>query len=68
MPFTGYIDEWMETDRTVFYKQRHTAKRIFDRLVAEKGYTGGYGPVQRYVKQRKAAMSAKRRKRLIRTA
>jgi len=50
----------MESDKTVFYKQRHTAKRIYDRLTAECGYEGGYGPVQRYVKQQKARTSASR--------
>ena len=32
-------------------KQRHTAKRVYDRLVSEKGYEGSYSPVQRYVKR-----------------
>ena len=32
-------------------KQRHTAKRVYDRLVTEKGFTGSYSAVQRYVKQ-----------------
>ena len=30
-------------------KQRHTAKRIFDRLVDERGYGGSYASVCRYV-------------------
>jgi transposase len=50
------IDEWLESDRGVFYKQRHTASRIHARLVAEKGYQGSYPPVQRYVKMRKEQM------------
>ena len=32
-------------------QQRHTAKRVYDRLVSEKGYEGSYSPVQRYVKR-----------------
>ncbi len=32
-------------------KQRHTAKRVYDRLVTEKGFTGSYSAVQRYVKK-----------------
>ncbi|MET3812642.1 transposase [Arthrobacter sp. UYEF3] len=36
-------------------KQRHTAKRIFDRLVEEHGFTGTYSPVQRHVKKWSAA-------------
>lgn len=31
-------------------KQRHTAKRVFDRLVAEYGFDGSYSGVRRYVK------------------
>ena len=30
-------------------KQRHTAKRIYDRLVAERGYAGSYSSVRRFV-------------------
>jgi transposase len=50
------IDEWLEADRFTFHKQRHTAKRVFDRLRAEQGYIGSYGPVQRYVQKRKEQM------------
>lgn len=32
-------------------KQRHTAKRVYDRLVSEKGYGGACSSVQRYVKR-----------------
>ena len=32
-------------------KQRHTAKRVFDRLVAEYGFDGSYSVVRRYVKE-----------------
>ena len=31
-PFTGVIDAILEADRQVPRKQRHTAKRIFERL------------------------------------
>ena len=31
-------------------KQRHTARRVYDRLVAEQGFDGSYPIVQRYVK------------------
>ena len=46
------IEGWLEEDRKTRYKQRHTAKRIFDRLKEEcPGFTGSYPIVQRYVKQ-----------------
>ncbi len=40
-PFTDIIDRILEADRTVHRKQRHTAKRIFERLRDEHGFTGG---------------------------
>jgi len=39
-PFLAIIHQILEADRTAPKKQRHTAKRIFDRLRAEHGYTG----------------------------
>ena len=39
-PFTDIIDGILEEDRTVHRKQRHTAKRIFERLRDEHGLTG----------------------------
>lgn len=53
-PYKPVIDSWLLQDRKRRVKQRHTAKRVFDRLVAECGYGGGYTTVQKYVKARKA--------------
>ena len=39
-PFTDIIDRILEEDRTVHRKQHHTAKRIFERLRDEHGFTG----------------------------
>ncbi len=39
--FTETIDAWLLTDPERPKKQRHTAKRIYDRLCVEKGFTGG---------------------------
>ena len=47
------INEWLEGDVTAPRKQRHTAKRIYDRLRAEAGYTGGYSSVKRYVRKKR---------------
>ena len=47
------IDDWLEGDRKVPRKQRHTAKRIYDRLRDECGYTGSYSSVRRYVHKKK---------------
>lgn len=40
-PFLPTIDEIPSTDRAVHRKQRHMAKRIFERLRDEHGYDGG---------------------------
>jgi transposase len=57
--FLPVIDEILKSDKSgkVPKKQRHTAQRIFDRLVAEHGYEGGYTAVKEAVrafKQRSA--------------
>jgi transposase len=44
--FVPVIEEILRRDREAPRKQRHTAKRIFDRLKAEQGYTGGYTVVK----------------------
>ena len=43
------IDAILEDDRQRPPKQRHTAKRIFDRLRDEHQFTGGYTIVKDYV-------------------
>ena len=50
-PYMAWIDKVLEDDRAVHKKQRHTAHRIFDRLRAEEGYSGGYTIVRQYVAQ-----------------
>jgi len=49
--FTGIIDAWLEGDREVHRKQRHTSKRLFERLRDEHGFTGGYTFVKDYVRE-----------------
>lgn len=55
-PFTAAIDRILEEDRSAPAKQRHTAKRIHERLRAEHGFGGGYTAVKDYVRQRRAAV------------
>jgi transposase len=40
-PFLPVLHQILEDDKKAPKKQRHTAKRIFDRLRAEHGYQGG---------------------------
>ena len=53
-PYKETIDGWLAEDKTVWHKQRHTAKRVYDRLMAETDFEGSYPIVQRYVKEQKA--------------
>jgi transposase len=48
--FTGIIDRILDDDRDCPRKQRHTAKRIFERLRDEHGFEGGYTIVKDYVR------------------
>lgn len=50
--FTDIIEQWLEGDRGVHRKQRHTAKRVFERLRDEHGFTGGYTIVKDYIRER----------------
>ncbi len=57
-PFAALVDSWLLEDRRCWHKQRHTAKRVFDRLVAEKGFEGSYSTVRRYVRRRREELAA----------
>ena len=52
-PYTGVIDRILDEDLTLPKKQRHTAKRIYDRLRDEYGFTGKYTIVKDYVRERR---------------
>lgn len=43
------IDRWLEEDRSAPRKQRHTARRVWQRLVEEEGAVIGESTVRRYV-------------------
>lgn len=51
--YVGQIDEWLCEDQLRPRKQRHTAKRIFERLRDECGFDGGYTIVKDYVRAKK---------------
>ena len=50
----GVIEAILEADREAPGKQRHTAKRIFERLRDEHGYGGGYTVVKDHVRRQVA--------------
>jgi transposase len=52
-PVKPIIDQWLAEDEHRPRKQRHTARRIYDRLRTEYGFEGGESTVRRYVGQRR---------------
>ena len=52
-PIRPLVDAILAADEHAPRKQRHTASQIYRRLVAEHGYAGSYGPIQRYLKERR---------------
>ncbi len=52
-PFTGVIDRILKGDYKRLKRQRHTAKRIFERLRDEHGFTGSYTIVKDDVRERR---------------
>jgi transposase len=52
-PYETIVDAWLLADRKLPRKQRHTAKRIYDRLIQEYDFKGGERTVREYVALRK---------------
>jgi transposase len=55
-PYRALIDAWLEADREAPRKQRHTARRIWRRLVDEHGAEVAEATVREYVRGRRRAM------------
>ena len=58
-PYAEIVDGWLVADREVPKKQRHTARRIWQRLVAEHGATCSEVSVSRYVARRRIELGLK---------
>ena len=52
-PYKGVMDQILEQDLSSPKKQRHTAKRIYERLRDEHGFPGKYTIVKDYVRERR---------------
>lgn len=52
-PFKPIIDQWLAEDEQRPRKQRHTGRRVWERLVEEYGFKGAESTVRRYVGQRR---------------
>ena len=46
----AWVESVLEADAGGPRKQRHTARRIYDRLVEERGFEGPYSTVRRFVR------------------
>jgi transposase len=57
-PVQAIIDQWLEGDKDRPPKQRHTAKRIYERLTTEYGFTGAESTIRSYVGRRRKQMRA----------
>jgi len=55
-PFASVIDGWLRDDQDAPKKQRHTARRVWQRLVAEHGATLSEVTVSRYVARRRVEL------------
>jgi transposase len=59
-PWVEVIDSWLLADREMPRKQRHTARRVWQRLVAEHGASVAEVTVSRYVARRRVALGLDR--------
>jgi len=50
------VDQWLENDKSNPKKQRHTARRVYNRLVLEHGYEGAESTVRKYVREAKVRL------------
>lgn len=64
-PYLPLIHSWLEEDKEAPRKQRHTAARVYHRLVNEAGFTGSESSVRRYVRQAKIRLGVNRPKAFI---
>lgn len=55
-PHIRTINKWLTADKAHPKKQRHTARRIYNRLVNEFGFTGAESTVRKYVREAKVRL------------
>ena len=52
-PLVPVVERWLEEDRARPRKQRHTARRIYQRLREEHGFSGGESTVRQWVREQR---------------
>lgn len=55
-PYRKIIEEWLAADKEIPKKQRHTARRVYHRLVSEHGYEGSEVTIRRHVRDVKRCL------------
>jgi len=55
-PYIGVIVEWLKDDKEAPRKQRHTARRVYNRLRAEHGFDGSESNIRRVVRNLKGEL------------
>ena len=64
-PYKEIIIVWLEEDKLAPKKQRHTAKRVYTRLVEEHGFSGCESTVRKYVRKLKIELGLNKSKAYI---
>ena len=59
-PYAETVEGWLREDLRVWRKQRHTARRIHDRLVEEEGFQGSYETVGNFVRAARERIARER--------
>jgi len=59
------IDQWLTCDKEESRKQRHTARRIYNRLKQEHGFKGSESAVRNYVREAKLRLGLNKSKAFI---
>jgi transposase len=49
--YRSIIEEWLRSDKGQPKKQRHTARRVYNRLRVEQGYQGSESNLRRFVRE-----------------
>jgi transposase len=61
-PYLQTIDEWLEADKEQPKKQRHTGRRVYNRLKDEEGYARSETAVRHYVRKAKLRLGLNKSK------
>jgi len=54
--YSHIIEKWLIDDKTQPKKQRHTARRVYHRLVSEHGFSGSESNIRKYVREIRALL------------